>query len=74
LQRLADSWRNAIGSTALSVLIAYFESKDEDPDQDDSEDPDESRAKFAEFALDKLRFCFKKADGDDEEVSAYFHV
>ena len=66
LQRLADSWRSSIGSTALSVLIAYFESRD------DLQDSDESRAEFANYALDKLRFCYKKADGDDEEVSVYY--
>jgi hypothetical protein len=62
LQRLADSWRSSIGSTALSVLIAFFES------QEDLKDSDDGRAEFAEFALDKLRFCYKKADGNDEEV------
>jgi hypothetical protein len=65
LQRLADSWRSSIGSTALSVLIAYFESRD------DLRDSDENRAEFAECALDKLRFCYKKANGEDEEVSLY---
>jgi len=65
LQRLADSWRNNIGSAAIAILIAYFESPDE------LRDTDESRAEFADYALDKLRFCFKKADGDDEEVSVY---
>jgi hypothetical protein len=65
LQRLADSWRSSIGSTALSILIAFFES------QDNLRDSDESRAEFADDALDKLRFCYKKADGDDEEVSVY---
>jgi hypothetical protein len=67
LQRLADSWRNAIGSSALSILIGFFES------QDDLRESDEKRAEFADYALDKLRFCYKKANGDDEEVSA-LHV
>ena len=40
-----------------------FESKEEDSDR--------SRAIFAECALDKLRFCYKKADGDDEQVSLF---
>ena len=65
LQRLADSWRSSIGSTALSILIAFFES------QDNLRDSDENRAEFADYLLDKLRFCYKKADGDDEEVSVY---
>lgn len=65
MQRLADSWRSSIGSAALSVLIAYFES------QEDLKDSDDNRAEFAEYALDKLRFCYKKADGNDEEVSIY---
>jgi hypothetical protein len=65
LQRLADSWRSSIGSAALSVIIAYFEA------QDDLRESDEKRAAFAEIALDKLRFCYKKADGDDEDVSFY---
>ena len=65
LQRLADSWRSSIGSSALSILIAFFES------QDDLRDSDEGRVKFADYALDKFRFCYKKADGDDEEVSVH---
>ena len=64
MQRLADSWRSSIGSVALLIIITFFES------QDDLKDSDENRAKFAEYALDKLRFCYKKANGDDEEVSA----
>ena len=64
LQRLADSWHCSIGSSALSILIAYFES------QDNLQDSDEGCADFTEYALDKLRFCYKKAEGDDEEVSA----
>ena len=68
MQRLADSWRSSIGSAALSVLIAYFESKE------DLKDSDESRTEFAEYALDKLRFCYKKAEGNDEEVSIYIFV
>jgi hypothetical protein len=66
LQRLADSWRSAIGSSALSVLIAFFES------QDKLRDSDENRAEFAEAALKQYRFCFKKADGDDEDVSSLY--
>jgi hypothetical protein len=62
LQRLADSWRNAIGSTAVSIVISYIE------EQENLKDSDEDCAEFAEFALDKLRFCYKKADGADEEV------
>jgi hypothetical protein len=65
LQRLADSWRCAIGSTALSVLIAFFES------QDQLRNSNENCAEWSEYALDKLRFCYKKADGDDEDVSVY---
>lgn len=63
MQRLADSWRSSIGSAALSIVTAYFEL------EEDLKDSDEDRAEFAEFALDKLRFCYKKADGNDKEVS-----
>jgi hypothetical protein len=65
LQRLSDSWRCSIGSAALSILIAYFES------DDNIRDSDEGRNAFAQYALDKLRFCFKKAIGEDEDVSVY---
>ena len=68
MQRLADSWRSSIGSTALSVLIAFFES------HENLKDSDDNRAEFAEYALDKLRFCYKKANGDDEEVGVFVFV
>jgi hypothetical protein len=68
LQQLADSWRSSIGSTALSVLIAFFES------HENLKDSDDNRAEFAEYALDKLRFCYKKANGDDEEVGVFVFV
>ena len=67
LQRLADSWHSSICSSALSILIAFFDS------QDDLWESDQKRADFADYALDKLWFCYKKANGDDKEVSA-LHV
>lgn len=64
LQRLADSWLSSIGSTAISVVIAYFESQEDDSD--------DSHAEFSQYALDKLRFCYKKSDGEDEGYVAPF--
>ena len=66
MQRLADSWRSSIGSSAISVLNAYFDRKE------NLKDSDEARVETAEYALDKLRFCYKKAESDDEEVSIYY--
>jgi hypothetical protein len=47
----------------IAILTAYFES------QDELKDSNENRIEFAKYALDKLRFLYHKADGDDKEVS-----
>ena len=53
-------------------MLAYFDA------QDNLRDSDENRVEFATYALDELRFCYKKAPGDDPEVrvliSVYVHV
>jgi hypothetical protein len=63
VQRIADSYRSAIGSAAISILTAYFES------QDELKDSDENRQEFAKYALDNLRFLYRRGDGDDKTVS-----
>ncbi|KAG2337302.1 hypothetical protein BDR05DRAFT_895479, partial [Suillus weaverae] len=58
--QVADSYHSNIGSTAVAIVIAYFES------QDSLRDSDDNRAEFAVFALSNLRFLYKKANGDDK--------
>ncbi|KAG1844763.1 hypothetical protein C8R48DRAFT_678368 [Suillus tomentosus] len=60
VQRVADSYRSNIGSAAIAIVIAYFES------QDSLRDSDDNCAEFAVFALSNLRFLYKKANGDDK--------
>ncbi|KAG1837629.1 hypothetical protein DFJ58DRAFT_734231 [Suillus subalutaceus] len=60
VQRVADSYRSFIGSVAIAIIIAYLES------QDKLKDSDNNRVEFAKYTLDKLRFLYKKANGDDK--------
>ncbi|KAG2110497.1 hypothetical protein DEU56DRAFT_920176 [Suillus clintonianus] len=60
VQRVADSYRSFIGSAAIAIVIAYLES------QDTLKHSDDNRVEFATYALDKLRFLYKKANGDDK--------
>ena len=53
VQRLADSWRNVIGSNGIAVVLAFL---DDEPELQDS---DEERVKFATFYLDKLCFLYR---------------
>jgi hypothetical protein len=62
IQRLADSWRNVIGSTGIAVLMAFFDS------QEELQDSDEERVEFAEHHLKDLRFLYKTSVGDDKKV------
>ncbi|KAG2114136.1 hypothetical protein DEU56DRAFT_761879 [Suillus clintonianus] len=62
VQRVADSYRSFIGSAAIAIVIAYLES------QDTLKHSDDNRVEFATYTLDKLRFLYKKANGDDKYV------
>jgi hypothetical protein len=65
VQCVADSYRSAIRSAAISILTAYFES------QDELKDSDENRQEFTKYALDNLRFLYRKADGDNKTISVH---
>jgi hypothetical protein len=60
VQRLADSWRNIIGSTGLAVVLAFCDS------QPDLKDSDDERVNFANYYLDNLRFLYEKFEGPKE--------
>ena len=62
VQRLADSWRNVIGSNGIAVVLAFL---DDEPELQDS---DEERVKFATFYLDKLRFLYRDFENEDKKV------
>ncbi|KAG1859496.1 hypothetical protein C8R48DRAFT_774836 [Suillus tomentosus] len=54
------SKRNFIGSAAIAIIIAYLES------QETLKHSDDNRVEFATYALNKLCFLYKKANGDDK--------
>ncbi|KAI0248045.1 hypothetical protein BJV78DRAFT_850438 [Lactifluus subvellereus] len=59
VQRVSDSWRRTIGSTAIAIVLAFCNSN---PDLKDS---DEERQEFATYYLEHLRFVYENSDGDD---------
>ena len=70
VQRLADSWRNVIGSTAIVVLMAFLDS------QEDLQDSDEEHQEFCKYYLNRLRFLYEDSENEDKKVckSAYYPV
>jgi hypothetical protein len=64
MQRVSDSWRSTMGSTAIAVVLAFC---NENPELKDS---DENRQEFATQYLEHLRFLYQKADGDDTNVTS----
>jgi hypothetical protein len=62
VQRLADSWRNAIGSTGITVVLAFCDS------QEDLEDSDKERVEFANYYLKDLRFLYEDTNDDNKKV------
>lgn len=62
IQRLADSWRNVIGSNGIAVLMAFFD------DQPDLRNSDEERINFAKFYLENLRFLYKDSENENKKV------
>ena len=68
VQRLADSWRNVIGSTGIAIFLAFFNS------QPDLQDSDEERIDFAKYYLENLRFLYRDSDCDDKKAcESNFH-
>jgi hypothetical protein len=62
VQRLADSWRNVIGSTGISAVLAFCDS------HSDLLDSDEQRVKFAKECLERYRFLYRDADDNNKKV------
>ncbi|KAG0705983.1 hypothetical protein DFH29DRAFT_1028190 [Suillus ampliporus] len=60
VQHVADSCRSFIGSAAIAIVITYLKS------QDTLKHSDDNCVEFTTYALDKLRFLYKKANGDDK--------
>lgn len=56
LQRVSDSWRNTIGSTANTVLTNFFESSE-------GFDTDWSRQNFASDQLEDSKFLYSDTQG-----------
>jgi hypothetical protein len=54
-QRISDTWRSVIGSTAIAVVNAYMEA-------DKTLDSDEDRQKFAEEGLKDLKFLYSNTN------------
>lgn len=63
MQRVSDSWRSTMGSTAIAVVLAFCNGNPE------LKDSDENRQEFATDYLENLRFLYQKSDGDDITVS-----
>jgi hypothetical protein len=66
MQRVSDSWRSTMGSTAIAVVLAFLNSNPE------LKDSDKNRQEFATDYLEHFRFLYQKADGDDINVSFLF--
>ena len=62
VQHLADSWRNVIGSSGIAVILAFCDS------QEELENSDEERVKFANFWLEGLRFLYRDTNDEDKKV------
>jgi hypothetical protein len=63
MQRIYE-WRGNFGSTAISVINAFF-SMNKDFDENDA------RVAFSQEMLRDLRFQYSTADGDDSSVSGH---
>jgi hypothetical protein len=63
MQRVSDSWRSTMGSTAITVVLAFC---NEHPDLKNS---DINRQEFAKNYLEDFRFLYHKSEGEDVKVS-----
>jgi hypothetical protein len=62
VQHCEDSWRNVIGSTGITSLLALFNSREF------LRDSDKERQEFAKYYLEDLRFLYKDSDRKDKKV------
>ena len=62
IQHVSDSWWSPIGSTAIMVIIAFFNTHGELYGMDDD------RQEWVTWYLKHHYFTYKKADGDDPLV------
>lgn len=65
MQRVADTWRSPIGSSAIMVLIAFFDANPK------LYNTDKLRQKWAKWYLSHHRFLYKKAEGNNSQVRDY---
>jgi len=56
-QRSSDSWRSAIGSSALSIVNALFDANDEF-------NTNEARQNFATDIIESLGFVYENTDSE----------
>ena len=69
MQRVADSWRSPIGSTAIMVLIAFFNANSE------LYTTDGNHQEWAKWYLEYFCFAYEHADGNDKSVHVrHFHT
>ncbi|KAF8483697.1 hypothetical protein DFH94DRAFT_723573 [Russula ochroleuca] len=61
VQHCEDSWRNVIGSTGITSLLALFNSREF------LRDSDKERQEFAKYYLEDLRFLYKDSDRKDKK-------
>lgn len=66
MQRVSDTWRSVHGSSAMSIIAAFFKSNPKI-------DSDEARQNFARLALENSKFLYSNSDGDDPEVCMHNH-
>lgn len=67
MQRVRDSWRSVIGSTAVTVVLAFFTLN-----QEFDFSTDEDRKVYADWALPGLAFIYE--DTSDEKESDIKYV
>jgi len=60
-QRLSE-WRGSFGSAAIAIVNAFFD------DNDNYRDSNDMRQEFATHMLEKLRFVYRQAKGNDAKV------
>jgi hypothetical protein len=68
MQRVCDSWRSTMGSTAIAVVLAYCDATDE------FKLSDRNRQNFATDYLEHLRFLYQDSEGDDAKVSTIITI
>ena len=64
MQHISNSWHSPIGSTAIIVLIAFFNSNME------QYATNEIRQGWAAWYLEDFCFAYKDSDGNDKSVHA----